>query len=484
MATKKTTKQAASKQSGSDSKPKTKNQKLQEKMFMKKKSSWHSFSNEKRKEIMTFTDGYKKFLDHSKTERACTANVLSELQQSGFKDIAAVKSVKPGDKVFKAFKNKSVMAVVIGKDMSEFRLVGSHMDSPRLDLKPWPLFEDAGLAQMKSHYYGGLKKYQWVNTPLSMHGLITTKEGKEINIVIGEKEDDPKFLISDLLPHLAKDQMGKTGSKVVEGEEMTITLGSIPVNDEDIKEQVKFTVLKELFDNYGIIEEDFAFAELQFVPSAKTMDIGLDRGLVAGYGQDDKVCVYTSLQALIDMKAPQHTALGMFVDKEEIGSMGNTGAASMILHNFAYDYKRVTGISIEVSTLLENSQAISADVTAAVNPNFKGVHDETNASLLGYGVSVEKYGGGGGKYSTNDAHGEYMARLRRLLDGNSIAWQTGEMGKLDLGGGGTIAMFLSRYGMDCVDAGPSVLAMHSPMELTSKADIYSSYEFYKAFFDS
>ncbi|MGM5481411.1 MAG: aminopeptidase [Nanobdellota archaeon] len=484
MVTKKTTKKTSTKENSSDSKPKTANQKLQEKMFMKKKNSWHSFSDAKRKKIMTFADKYKQFLDTSKTERACTTNIIKELKQKGFKDIASVKSAKPGDKLFKAFKNKSVLAIVVGKNTDEFRLVGSHMDSPRLDLKPWPLFEDASLAQMKSHYYGGIKKYQWVNTPLSMQGLITTKDGKELIMNIGEKDDDPKFLITDLLPHLARDQMQKNGSKVVEGEEMSITLGSIPVNDDDIKEQVKFTVLKELYDRYGIIEEDFAFAELQFVPAAKTIDIGLDRGLVAGYGQDDKVCVYTSLQALFDMTAPKHTALGMFVDKEEIGSMGNTGAASMILQNFAYDYKRVTGLKFDVSTLLENSQAVSADVTAAVNPNFKGVHDESNASHLGYGVSVEKYGGGGGKYSTNDANGEYMAALRRLLDKNDIAWQTGEMGKLDLGGGGTIAMFLSRYGMDCVDAGPSILAMHSPMELTSKADIYSSYEFYKAFFNS
>ncbi|MFW6378688.1 MAG: aminopeptidase, partial [Nanoarchaeota archaeon] len=341
-----------------------------------------------------------------------------------------------------------------------------------------------GLAMLKSHYYGGIKKYQWVNTPLAMHGLVTTKDGKEIHLDIGENENDPKFIIADLLPHLARQQMEKTGSKVIEGEEMAITFGSIPVNDDDIKEQVKFTILKELNDRYGIIEEDFGFAEIQFVPSGKSIDVGLDRGLVGAYGQDDKVCVYSSLQALLDITSPHHTAVGMFVDKEEIGSMGNTGAASMILHNFAYDYKRLTGIPIDVSTLLEMSESISADVTAAVNPNHKGVQDDSNASLLGYGVSVEKYGGGGGKYSTHDAHGEYMAKLRRLLDKNNIAWQTGELGKIDIGGGGTIGMFMSRYGMDCVDAGPSVLSMHSPLELVSKADVYSAYEFYKAFFTS
>ncbi|MFW5866013.1 MAG: aminopeptidase, partial [Nanoarchaeota archaeon] len=406
------------------------------------------------------------------------------LQKAGFKDISNVKNLKTGDKAYKTFKNKSVMAFIVGKDKERFRIIGSHMDSPRIDLKPWPLTEDSGLAMLKSHYYGGIKKYQWVNTPLAMHGLVTTKDGKEIHLDIGENENDPKFIIADLLPHLARQQMEKTGSKVIEGEEMAITSGSIPVNDDDIKEQVKFTILKELNDRYGIIEEDFGFAEIQFVPSGKAMDVGLDRGLVGAYGQDDKVCVYSSLQALLDITSPHHTAVGMFVDKEEIGSMGNTGAASMILHNFAYDYKRLTGIPIDVSTLLEMSESISADVTAAVNPNHKGVQDDSNASLLGYGVSVEKYGGGGGKYSTHDAHGEYMAKLRRLLDKNNIAWQTGELGKIDVGGGGTIGMFMSRYGMDCVDAGPSVLSMHSPLELVSKADVYSAYEFYKAFFTS
>ncbi|MGM5480591.1 MAG: aminopeptidase [Nanobdellota archaeon] len=460
------------------------NKKRQEALFAKKKSSWHSFSAKKKKEVFSFNEKYKSFLDSAKTERFCTKEVIASLKKHGFKNITSVKKAKTGDKLYKQFKNKSVFAFIVGKNKNEFRLVGSHMDSPRLDIKPWPLVEDSGLAQMKTHYYGGVKKYHWVNTPLAMYGLLTTKDGKEVHFSLGEKHSEPTFLITDLLPHLARNQMDKKASKVVEGEELTITVGSIPVNDDEIKEQVKFTVLDELNKKYGVVEEDFAFAELQFIPAGSSRDVGFDRGLIAGYGQDDTVCVYTSLQALLEQSTPKHTAVGMFVDKEEIGSVGNTGAASMILQNFAYDYKRVTGLSIDVSTLLEESKSISADVTAALNPNFKGVHDETNASVLGHGISVEKYGGGGGKGMTHDAHGEYMAELRALLKSKNIAWQTGELGKIDLGGGGTIGMFLSRYGMNCVDAGPCVLSMHSPLELTSKADIYSSYEFYKVFFQS
>lgn len=489
--TDKNTKKRASKQgqkkstkNTSSKNKKTKNQKLQETLFVKKKNSWNTFSAKKRKEVMDFAEQYKRFLNTAKTERGCTRNVITELEQAGFKDISKVRTAKTGDKLYKSFKNKSVMAFVVGKNKESLRIIGSHMDSPRIDLKPWPVTEDSGMVHLKSHYYGGIKKYQWVNTLLSMHGLITTKDGKEIFLNIGEQEDDPKFMIADLLPHLASKQEQKSGEDVVEGEELGITFGSIPVNDDEIKEQVKFAVLKKLYDTYGIVEEDFGFAELQFVPVTQATDIGIDRGLIGGYAHDDKVCVYSSLRALLDVTQPSYTAVGMFVDKEEIGSMGNTGAASMILKNFAYDYKRVTGLSIDVSTLLETSESVSADVTAAINPNHKSVQDDSNASHLGHGVSVEKYGGARGKAATNDAHGEYMAKLRRILDNGNIAWQTGELGKVDVGGGGTIGMFMSRYGLDCVDAGPSVLSMHSPLEVISKADVYSAYEFYKAFFNS
>jgi aspartyl aminopeptidase len=458
---------------------KSKNEQLQKKIFLDKKSSWCDL---KQSEVFAFSDKYKQFIAKSKTERLCIDNVVSELKKSGFKDIVNVKSAKTGDKIYKNIRGKAVFAAIVGKDMKRWQLIGSHVDSPRLDLKPSPVYEDSGMGLIKTHYYGGVKKYHWVNTPLALHGVVFTKAGKKVTINIGDKENEPKFIIPDLLPHLARNQMERKAPKIVEGEELNILVGHLPINDKKIKEQVKFTVLKYLHEKYGLIEEDFFTAELELVPAVMPMDIGFDAGLIAAYGQDDKVCVYTSLKALLETKAPSHTAVGMFVDKEEIGSMGDSGAAGLVLENFAYDYVCLTKLKITVSQLLENSDALSADVTAGMNPNYKDVHDPQNASYLGRGVSVEKYGGGGGKYSTHDANAEYMNYVRQLLDKNKIAWQTGELGKIDLGGGGTIAMFISRYGMNCVDAGPSILGMHSPCEVTSKADVYSSYLLYKAFF--
>jgi aspartyl aminopeptidase len=458
---------------------KSKNELLQKKIFLDKKTSWHDLNQ---KEVFKFAEGYKKFMKESKTERLCVENVLKVLKKDGFKDISQVKEAKTGDKLYKSVRGKAVFAAIVGKNPEQWQLIGSHVDSPRLDLKPHPVYEDSGFGLMKTHYYGGVKKYHWVNTPLALHGVAFTKAGKQIKISIGDKENEPKFIIPDLLPHLARNQMERKANKIVEGEELNILVGHLPVKDDKIKEQVKFTVLKYLNEKYGLIEEDFAIAELELVPASNPMDIGFDGALIAAYGQDDKVCVYTSLMALLETKTPQNTAIAFFADKEEIGSMGDTGAASFVLQNFAYDYVCTCGLKLDVSQLFENSNAVSADVTAGMNPNYKDVHDPSNASYLGKGVSVEKYGGGGGKYSTHDAHAEYMQYIRELLDKNKISWQTGELGKIDLGGGGTIAMFLSRYGMNCLDAGPSILGMHSPCEVTSKADVYSSYLFYKAFF--
>ncbi|MBT3814493.1 aminopeptidase [Candidatus Woesearchaeota archaeon] len=458
---------------------KSKNELLQKKIFLDKKTSWHDLNQ---KEVFKFAEGYKNFMKESKTERLCVENILKVLKKAGFKDISQAKEAKTGDKLYKSVRGKAVFAAIVGKNKEQWQLIGSHVDSPRLDLKPHPVYEDSGFGLMKTHYYGGVKKYHWVNTPLALHGVAFTKAGKQIKISIGDKENEPKFIIPDLLPHLAKNQMERKANKIVEGEELNILVGHLPVKDEKIKEQVKFTVLKYLNEKYGLIEEDFAIAELELVPASNPMDIGFDSALIAAYGQDDKVCVYTSLMALLETKTPNNTAIGMFVDKEEIGSMGDTGAASFVLQNFAYDYVSTCGLKLDVSRLFENSNAVSADVTAGMNPNYKDVHDPSNASYLGKGVSVEKYGGGGGKYSTHDAHAEYMQYIRGLLDKNKISWQTGELGKIDLGGGGTIAMFLSRYGMNCLDAGPSILGMHSPCEVTSKADVYSAYLFYKAFF--
>lgn len=460
---------------------KSKFQLMEEKLLKKEKSAWRKLNE---KDVMKFSENYKTFLSISKTERLASKNIKELLEKNGFRNIEKMKSLHSGDKVYKHVKAKTLIAFIVGKKPEELRIIGSHVDSPRLDLKPSPLTEDANIAMLKTHYYGGIKKYHWVNHPLSLHGIIYTKKGKEIEIHIGDKENEPKFIIPDLLPHLAKKQMEKDTKSVIEGEELNILVGNIPVDDEKIKQQVKLNVLSIMNTSYGIEEEDFNFAELELVPAGMPMDIGFDKSLVAAYGQDDKVCAYTSLRALLEQKKPEHTTVGFFADKEEIGSMGNTGAESLVLNNFAFDYANLLNLKIPATRILERAKSISADVTAGVNPNYKDVHDMQNASFIGNGVSVEKYGGSGGKYMSNDAHAEYLQFIRTILDKENIPWQTGELGKVDLGGGGTIAMFMSRYGMDCVDVGPCVLGMHSPTELASKADIYSAYKLYGAFFRS
>ncbi len=466
-----------------DKKEKTNpNKKLEEKLVYKKESAWTDFKDSEHKKIFEFAENYKSFLTDSKTERLCIENIIKILEKSGFKNIEKLKTVKKGDRGYRVFKGKTLTAFVVGEKKDEFRLIGSHVDSPRLDLKPFPLYQSSELALLKSHYYGGIKKFHWVNTPLELHGVAFTKSGKTTPIHIGDKADDPKFIIPDLLPHLAKEQMKKEGSKLIEGEELNIICGHLPVRDKDIKDKVKFMILKYLNDAYGLIEEDLAFAELEFAPAQKCTDIGFDRGLIGGYGQDDRVCVYSSLMALTGTANPARTAVAYFADKEETGSYGDTGAESFSLVNFTFEYIRLAGLNILPWKILEASKAISADVTTAMDPTFSSVNDPQNVSYIGKGVSIEKYGGGGGKYNTNDAHAEYMQYIRGMADKHSIPWQTGEMGKIDIGGGGTIAMFMSRFGMDCVDAGPCVLGMHSTCEVTSKADLYSAHLLYKAFF--
>ena len=439
---------------------------------LKRESGWKQYSH---KQVFTFCEDYKQFIAASKTERLCVQQIIAHLTKAGF-------SESKGNKRYMVLHDKVVIAYIVGKDPTSLRLIGSHVDSPRLDLKPNPVYEDANVALFKTHYYGGVKKYHWVNTPLSLHGVIFTQKGKAVPIALGDAPDDPRFIISDLLPHLARSQMERKADKIIEGEELNILVGNIPVTDAKIKEQFKCALLAHLYKTYGIIEEDFNCAELELVPAQNPMDIGFDRSLIAAYGQDDKVCVYTSLQALLAISQPKHTAVALFVDKEEIGSMGNTGAASFLLDQFARKYVEYHKLTVHPRALLEQSKSISADVTAAQDPNFKDVHDAQNVPYLGRGVAIEKYGGGGGKYSTNDAHAEYMAYLRGIMQKHKVAWQAGELGKVDMGGGGTIAMFLSRYGMDCVDAGPAVLGMHSPCEVASKVDIYAAYLLYKAFF--
>jgi aspartyl aminopeptidase len=457
--------------------------KLKDKLYYKRKSSWLDFSDKEYKEIFILSEEYKNFLFKSKTERITTLFIINYLKKHKFKNLDDSKSINTGDKFYKVIKDKCVIAGVVGKNKENFRLIGSHVDSPRLDLKPLPLYEDSELCLLQSHYYGGIKKYHWVNVPLSLHGVIFTKNGEKITLNIGDKDDEPKFIIPDLLPHLAKDQLKKEASKVIEGEELNIIFGHIPIKDKEIEEKIKLNILKKLNDNYGLTEEDFVFAELEFVPSQKPFDIGLDKGLIGGYGHDDRSCVYSSLKALCELDSLTNTAISLFVDKEEIGSIGDTGASGFILLNFANEYVKKANLDIKPITILEKTKAISADVTVAHDPNFASVNDTKNVSYVGRGISIEKYGGAGGKYYTNDAHAEYMQEIRTILDKNKIKWQTGELGKIDVGGGGTIAMFMSRYGMDCIDAGPCVLGTHSPCEVLSKVDLYSSYLFYKKFFE-
>jgi aspartyl aminopeptidase len=454
---------------------------LQEKLLVNRDSSWLITKDEKN--IFKFAEDYKIFLDNTKTERKSVSYIIKKLVKSGFKDFNKITALKTGDKFYSNIKNKALIAGIVGKNKEMIHLIGSHIDSPRLDLKPHPLYEDSELALMQTHYYGGIKKYHWVNTPLALHGLIITKN-KTIELNLGENPQDPIFMISDLLPHLSSRQMKKEARDIIEGEELNIIVGHIPIKNKEVKTKIKLAVLKYLYETYGIIEEDFNCAELELVPANKARDVGFDKGLVAAYGQDDSVCVYTSMEALLKTKTPLQTALCFFADKEEIGSHGNTGATSNILINFAVDYVEKAKLKITATKLLEHSKAISADVTAGMDPNFKDVHDPENVSYLGRGIAIEKYGGGGGKYGTNDASAEYMDYLRKMLNKNNIKWQTGELGKIDLGGGGTIAMYLSRYGMDCVDAGPAVLGMHSTYEITSKIDVYSAFQFYKVFFEN
>lgn len=459
---------------------KSENEKLKEKLFSKNESAWLHEDNQK---AFDFSEGYKDFLEKSKTERLCAENIIDTLEKNGFKDITQKEELKPGEKVYKNIKGKSVIACIVGEKPEEIKLVASHIDCPRLDLKPHPLYEDSNLAMLQSHYYGGIKKYHWVNVPLAMHGVAYTKEGKKIQIQIGEKEDEPKFIIPDLLPHLAKEQMKKEASKVVEGEELNIVFANQPIKDEKIEEKVKLAVMKKLNTDYGLVEDDFATAEIEFVPAGNAMDIGLDSSMISAYGQDDRACVYTSLKAFTESK-PRETAFAAFVDKEEVGSVGDTSAESNMLLNFTREYATKAGLETVPEKLLEKAKAVSADGTVGMDPNFKDVNDPQNVSYLGGGVSIEKYGGGGGKYFTNDAHAEYMQYVREILQANKIPWQTGELGKIDIGGGGTIAMFLSRYGMDTVDAGPCILGMHSTNEVTSKMDIYACYLFYRAFYSN
>ncbi|MBO4327600.1 MAG: aminopeptidase [Clostridia bacterium] len=481
------------------------------------KNGWTCLDEEGLSELEAFCEDYKKFLDSAKTEREASDTLVSEAEKAGFvniKDyISRNEKALPGTKLYAVNRGKSCAFIVIGKadPVLGMNMVGAHIDAPRMDLKPRPIYEDSGFALAKTHYYGGIKKYQWVAMPLALHGVVLLEGGTKLNVCIGEDDGDPVMYITDLLPHLAQEQMVKNGYGLISGEMLNLTLGSKPGIDpaannasEDAKQEeaegaeenkdekkeapdksVKKAVLKILYDKYGIKESDFFRAEFEVVPAAKARDVGLDRSLIGSYGQDDRVCAYTGFRALLDLKEiPEKTAVVYLSDKEEIGSIGNTGARSCWLENLCLElvsnYDAGNGM-LALRRAMANTKFLSADVTAAFDPNFPEVSDKHNVAFAGNGISFNKYTGGGGKSGSSDASAEFVAYVIDTLEKKSVPWQLTEMGRVDLGGGGTIAQFMADLGMDVLDCGVPVLSMHSPYEVTSKADVYWTYKAYMAF---
>ncbi|MBR2705600.1 MAG: aminopeptidase [Clostridia bacterium] len=459
-------------------------------LLKESKSGWENITDESKTVICKFSDEYIEFLNKSKTEREIVANATEIAKQNGFKEINEYSELHPGDKVYYVNRGKNLYMAVIGnKDIEEgINIIGAHADSPRLDLKPSPLYEQKELAYFNTHYYGGIKKYQWTTIPLAIHGVIVKPSGEKIQVSIGENENEPVFVITDLLPHLGREQAQKKLSEAIEGENLDLLIGSIPDSEEDkkCKEKVKKNIMKILNQKYGITEEDFASSELEVVPAFKARTLGLDESMVAGYGQDDKVCVYASLRAILEVQNPERTAICLFSDKEEIGSMGNTGMQSNVFDTFVSEL--LNKLMVNRPNLLDkvfcNSRMLSADVDAAVDPLYASVSDPTNDGVLGHGISINKYTGSGGKYNASDANAEYVALIRRIFNENNIKYQFSELGKVDAGGGGTIAYILANKGVDVIDCGVPVLSMHSPYEVTSKTDIYNGYNAYKAFFNN
>lgn len=457
---------------------------------MMKKQSWNG---EEARIMFHFAEDYRKFLSLVKTEREFVKEGIALAEKNGFCAAEKLKKYSVGDKIYYTNRNKNLVLVILGQEDLEqgIHYVVSHIDSPRLDLKANPLYEELNLAYMKTHYYGGIKKYQWASIPLALHGVVILENGEQVEIVLGEEEDDPVFTIPDLLPHLAGKYQGerKTG-EVIQGEELQILVGSMPsrVEDDTVKEKIKKNILDILKRNYGIEEEDFISAELELVPAGKARDIGFDKSLIGAYGQDDRVCAYTSLRAILEMTTiPKKTAVCFLADKEEIGSTGSTGLQSDFLNYFTGDLLEKTKGQYHEMMLrrtLWNSKALSSDVNVAMDPIFKGVHDAQNAAKVGEGVVLTKYTGSRGKNSTNDADAEYVAYIRKLLNDGEVSWQTGMLGKVDEGGGGTVAMFLAHLGINTIDIGPGLLAMHSPFEVASKWDIYHTYKAYRVFFEA
>lgn len=455
---------------------------------MERKNVWKDYDKKQLKELEDLCKEYRKFLDNGKTERECVKYIVDLAKKSGYQDFEEVKAsgkkLTVGDKVYAVNMKKAIALFHIGQEplVNGMNILGAHVDSPRMDVKQNPLYEDTDLAYLDTHYYGGIKKYQWVTLPLAIHGVVAKKNGEVIDIVIGEDEKDPIFCVTDLLIHLAGEQMEKKANKVVEGEQLDILIGSRPLAKEE-KEPVKKMILSILKKKYDMEEEDFLSAELEIVPAGKARNAGLDESMIMGYGQDDRICAYTSAAAIFDMKEVNRTACCLLVDKEEIGSVGATGMQSKFFENTVAELLDNMGEynELKLKKTLANSYMLSSDVSAAYDPNFASAFEKKNAAYFGRGVVFNKFTGARGKSGSNDANAEYIGKLRKIMDDNNVAFQTAELGKVDIGGGGTIAYILSLYGMNVIDSGVAVLNMHAPWEITSKADVYEAYKSYKAF---
>ncbi|MEG0013382.1 MAG: aminopeptidase [Cellulosilyticaceae bacterium] len=452
------------------------------------KAAWDTYTEADKEVLFGYGERYRKFISDNKTERECIRSMVKEAKEAGYKDINELIDgnivLQAGDKVFANYNDKTLVMYCIGTEpmTKGLNILGAHLDSPRLDLKPNPLYEDSDFAMFKTHYYGGVKKYQWVALPLAIHGVVAKKDGEVVNIVIGEELSDPVFGISDLLIHLSSEQMQKKLSEAIGGEDLNLCMGTLPLEGEE-KDKVKANILKMLNDKYGITEEDFVSAEIQIVPAGPARDYGLDRSMVIGYGQDDRVCGYASFEAQLEVTNPTKTTVTILVDKEEIGSVGASGAQSKFFENTVAELINLQGnySDILLRRTLTNSKMLSSDVTAGHDPNYASVLEKNNAAYFGKGVVFMRYTGSRGKSGSNESNAEYVAELRRIMDENNVTWQTAELGKIDLGGGGTIAYILANYGMDVIDCGVPVHSMHAPWEITSKVDLYEMRKAYVAF---
>lgn len=461
---------------------KSKGQEMLDKLSYSKKNVYEQAEKEKIKKISEYAEGYKAFLDSSKTEREATVAAIAMLKKQGYTEYNLGDKIKVGDRKYLNQQGKCLIAFKIGEEdiaKNGIRILAAHIDSPRIDLKQVPMYEDGGMCFLKTHYYGGVKKYQWTATPLALHGVVVKADGEVVEISVGENENDPVFYINDLLPHLAQRQSSEPLGSAIAGETLNILIGGLPYDDKDVADKIKLTALSILNDTYGITEEDFISAELSLVPAFKARDIGFDRALIGAYGHDDRVCSYPALTALTDADETKKTVMVVLADKEEIGSVGLTGMQSDILVDVINEISSNLGKNGAV--VRSKSKCLSADVTAAYDPNFADVYEKRNSAIISCGTTMSKYTGARGKSSTNDASAEYVGYIRKLFADNNVIWQTAELGKVDAGGGGTVAMYIANHNIETVDLGVPVLSMHAPYEVVSKADVYSTYEAFVAF---